>query len=106
MIAMLLATLANAADPNLTCLTPAEVETRILEPLHRLDRCQREVEILTRSHDECARVIASEHAGRQRAEAALREADRRRRRANRRAAVAGPSGAAVGALLVVLLVLL
>ena len=105
MIALLLVTLGHAAEP-VVCLTPAEVETRILEPLHRLDRCQREVEILTRSHDECARIIASEHAGRQRAEVAEREAERRRRRANRRAAVAGPSGAAVGALLVVLLVLL
>jgi hypothetical protein len=98
--------LAQAPDPALTCLTPAEVEARILDPLHRLIRCQREVEVHELSavgYEAALRHAADET---ERARAAEAVADRRRRRADRRAAVAGPSGAVVGALVVILLVLL
>ena len=98
--------LAQPAAP-VVCLTPQEVEARILDPLHRLDRCRREVEIQAALVDDGARLLAAEHAARLDAEARATDADRRRRRANRRAVVAGPAGAGVGAvLLLVVLVLL
>jgi hypothetical protein len=98
--------LAQPAAP-LTCLTPAEVEARILDPLHRLDRCRAEVQIQTARVDEGARLLAAEHAARLEADARAEDADRRRKRANRRAVVAGPAGAGVGAVvLLIVLVLL
>ena len=104
MIALLL-TAALAADP-VVCLDAADYEARILEPLHALDRCRREVEILTDERATCARSLGVAVQARDEAQEARDRADRRARGANRRAVVAGPSGAAVGALLVVLLVLL
>ena len=100
------AALAQTPAPPLTCLTPAEVEARILDPLHRLIRCRDEVEIYESAAVgyEAALRRAAEEAERARAAEAV--ADRRRRRADRRAAVAGPSGAVVGALVVILLVML
>jgi len=97
MIALLLG-VALSADP-VVCLDAEQYEARILDPLHELSRCRREVEILTGERATCARSLGVAIAARDRA-------DRRARRADRRAVVAGPSGAAVGALLVVLLVLL
>ena len=106
MIALLLATLAHAADPNLTCLTPAEVETRILQPLHHLDRCQREVEILADERDGMHSALFKTSAALNDERHAREAAERKTKRARRGQAKAAGGGAAVGALLVLLLVLL
>lgn len=99
---ILLASLA-LAQPT-TCLTADEVRSRILEPLHALERCQREVEILTGERDglhAATSALAVDLADAQSAQLVAERRAKRARRGQTRAA-----GAGAGATLVVVLLLL
>jgi hypothetical protein len=113
MLALLL-TLALAAPPapapdpaRPVCLTPAEVATRILEPLSALVRCQEEVAITVEERDALAGAAAAMALDLRAEQAARAAADERARRARRqRPTWAGGGSLGTLAIVVLLVVLL
>lgn len=107
---MLLAALALGTPldpPERVCLTAPELRARILEPLHALERCQREVEIVTDERDQGAELLdltLDELDAQRTAAVAAEQRTKRARRGQVRAAGAG--GGAVLAVVLVILVLL
>ena len=102
---ILLATLALAEPPRV-CLTADEFRARILEPLHQLERCQREVEIVTDERDRLHGALRQTVTDLRSEQAARVEAERRTRRARRGQPRAAGAGAGAVLAVVLLLVLL
>jgi hypothetical protein len=110
MLALLLTlALAQPPDPNPArpvCLTPAEVSTRILEPLSALVRCRDEVAILSDERDGMHAALYATTAALHDERIARAAADRRTRRARQGQARAAGGGAGAVLLVLLLVVLL